>query len=76
MAHWAIFPVIVYGCGYADTDTDERNNPNVFQPVRLLRRYSTFQYSYEDWCPGGFNADALFHASVSVKSIFLFLPYF
>jgi len=43
-------------------------------------RYSTFQYpdqdAYQDAYPEDFNADALFHVSVSVKRICLYLPYY
>jgi len=45
-----------------------------------LGRYSTFQYAdqnaYQDAYPDDFNADALFHVSVSVKRICLCLPYY
>jgi len=45
-----------------------------------LGRYSTFQYqdqdAYQDAYPEDFNADALFHVSVSVKCICLCLPYY
>ena len=41
-----------------------------------LGRYSTFQYPDQDPCPENFNVNALFHVSVSVKRIFLYLPYF
>jgi len=45
-----------------------------------LGRYSTFQYpdqdAYQYAYPEDFNADALFHVSVSVKRICLFLHYF
>jgi len=42
----------------------------------LLGLYSTFQYPDQDAYPEDFNADALFHVSVSVKRICLSLPYF
>ena len=42
--------------------------------------YSTFQYldqdAYQDMYSEDFNADALFHVSVSVKRICLYLPYY
>ena len=45
-----------------------------------LGRYSTFQYAdqdaYQDAYPEDFNADALFHVSVSIKRICLCLPYY
>jgi len=43
---------------------------------QVLGRYSTFQYPDQDAYPEDFNADALFHVSVSVKRICLCLPYF
>jgi len=43
--------------------------------IEVLGRYSTFQHPDQDPCPKEFNVDTLFHVSVSVKHICLFLPY-
>jgi len=68
---------------------DEPDNKTVHEVYVLQNvscsgkaRYSTFQYpdqdpyQDQDQCPEDFNADALFHVSVSVKRIFHFEPYF
>jgi len=48
----------------------------MWKTCKALGRYSTFQYADRDAYPEDFNADALFHVSVSVKRICLCLPFY